>query len=403
MHVIAGSTALRILRALRCPGCYEGFVPLPNPSLSVRRVVLSDQIKPFSRPFADLSASSRLPGECADHESTLADEGFSPECALAARRLDFARFHGLGDFSQEKKLELGVFDASKRIHIKTAKTCLLSLKLPAGSLISIDHDLYVICPELVVIQIAGRSDVDAIDLAQIIMELCGTYSLYPSLEKEARSCSCSYGLQPVMAIATLRKYMQQTRLTKKGRQTLSAALCLVCEGSASPAETGLALMLSRAVDCGGYGFGSPLCNARLDFPDDMTEYASCGHYTIDLFWQDCLAGIEYESATFHFDPLAGLPREGLTWGQVDAWRASFIRKAELDRRRLREIQATGVQILPVVGSDLANLSALDRVAWALAYRQEDWCGVAASDHFSLLDRRRTRLMREVLRRRLFVW
>lgn len=123
-------------------------------------------------------------------------------------------------------------------------------------------------------------------------ELCGTYALNGSYLR---------GLMGRKAPLTTRKKLARfigNAQGLPGREQAARALRYICEGSASPMETALAMILGLPPSLGGYGIGMPQMNYKVDTVSRrldlyQTEYRKC-----DLFWGPSLT-VEYDGAWDH--------------------------------------------------------------------------------------------------------
>ena len=325
---------------------------------------------------------------------TLADEGFPFQDIEVNMRLELWQLGNVGAFTPERPLELAVFDRNRRTRGKKYRTRELPQTLPADALVRVNPNLYFVCPELIVSQMAPK--LSAIQLAKLIMELCGTYSL--SLAGDQRK-GAKYQLEPVTSLERINRYAKLTKV-RGGAKTLREALRYGLEGSASPGETTLALMMSLPPELGGYGFAKPALNASLTVPDEHIGRVGGTKYSLDAFWQEAYTDLEYESVEFHLDPLVAaslvVARDGKydSDPSVETWRREYIAKADADRRRLRDLQYLGIHVIPVTSFDLSNVRRFDQVAHALAKNiegpgtkgLEDWA--ADLDECAYRERRR---------------
>jgi len=345
MHILAAGTALRALRAIR----YRDVgIWLPNPEID------------------DIHLTGKK----------LADTGIDFRSATTNKRADTFRLGDIGTFSQARPLELAVFDPNRKHVRKTVRANLLRTDLPASALIRVDPSLWITCPELTVMLLAKRLAV--IELAQVIMELCGSFSLHP--DPSARDEPPRYGLPPVMSLASLADFAQVTRV-RGDKATLRTACQLACAHAASPMEANVTLLLSAPPDLGGYGFPKPSLNAPFTPPEEDRPHLSQQSYALDLFWQDCLADIECESTGYHLDPLTANAQDG----SLEAWRSERILKEESDRRRMRELQYLGLQVIPVTSYDLRSEDRTRGIARALARRFQTCGSTDVSDIITRID------------------
>ena len=128
-------------------------------------------------------------------------------------------------------------------------------------------------------------------------ELAGTYRL-GGLSNPAASYDC----EPVMTAESLRALLANVGPSPAARRATVVAN-LMLEGSASPMETALALMLTLPVDFGGFGIKKPQLNAviELDGKDGGPRIAKP-----DFLWADERLALEYDSAEFHAEKGAAL-------------------------------------------------------------------------------------------------
>ena len=382
MHILAGESALRALRAVRCR---ELAVPITRLTPQPQEARLPGQGKATSP-----SSEQVFPSDL----RTLADEGFPFRDVETNMRLELWQLGDVGPFTPKSPLELVVFDRIHRTRGKKYRTRELPQTLPVDALVRVNPNLYFVCPELIVAQMAPS--LPAVQLAKLIMELCGGYSLSPADDQRRKA---KYQLEPVTSLERIKRYAKLTKV-RGGAKTLREALGYALEGSASPGETLLALMLSLPRELGGYGFAKPVLNASLKVPDEHIGHVGGLRYSLDAFWQDAYTDLEYESAEFHLDPLAAASlvaaKDGMRGSDpsMEMRRREYIAKADADRRRLRDLQFLGVHVIPVTPFDLSDVRRFDQVAHALAKNTEglgakgleDWA--ADIDEASYRERRR---------------
>ena len=389
MHVLAGESAFRALRAARFRGL---SIALPEPALRQQIALLPGQ-RPNSDDISDDVPPSVSP--------TLADSGFDFARVESNAKVELWRLGDVGDFTEEHPLELGVFDAGRTRRRKRSHRVVLSRDLPTDALIHVDPTLCFVCPELIVLHMA--SQLDAIALAQLIMELCGSYSPSPVPDDDGKS-HCAYELPPVTTLGSIGSFARRFR-HRGGTRTLHDALDLAMEGAASPAEANLALAMSLPRELGGYGFPKPALNPKLDVPGEEQGRVGGGRYFLDAFWQGAYADLEFESTEFHLDPLVAarlvVARDAGRHDdpEAESMRREYIAKADADRRRLRDLQCLGLQVIPVTSFDLQSVHRMDQVAYALARqfaRHARHARLDADRWFASLDERAWREARHKL-------
>ena len=129
--------------------------------------------------------------------------------------------------------------------------------------------------------------------AVVACEFAGTYRL-PAGEKNV-----SYRASRLMSSASLASAIAEMGETSGTRR--AARVCdLTLEGSASPMETVLGLMLTLPVEYGGFGIERPQLNCPVDVSSCREEgLADRDVVTPDFLWPEQRVAIEYDSDEFH--------------------------------------------------------------------------------------------------------
>lgn len=173
-------------------------------------------------------------------------------------------------------------------------------EIPARSLHPVDfgagraRGIYVCSPELALLQMsaAGLSLVEFIELG---MELCGTYRMLDG--------AAIYGCEPLMDSASLRAFLARAR-GLPGLDEARRAAPWVMDGSASPAETDLAISFALPWRYGGANLGVPLLNHEIRLNEEGRAILGCDTMRPDqLFVGPRVAGLgfpcEYDSVEYH--------------------------------------------------------------------------------------------------------
>ena len=390
MHILTGESSLRALRACR----YRGFaVALPEPALPHRHAFLPGQ---------EHNDDPEDDAETTFDSKSLATSGFDFARVETNAKVELWRLGDVGAFTKENPLELGVFERSKTRTRLRSRVRMLSRDLPADALVRVDPTLYFVGPELIVLQMASQTS--DVELAQIIMELCGSYTPSPVPDDNGKT-PCLYKVSPVTTIARIRAYIDRFR-QRGGKQVLHSALGMALEGAASPAETNLALAMSLPRSMGGYGLPISSINASVSAPDDERNNVGGDSYALDVFWQDAYADLEYESTEYHLDPLAAASlvaardERDSADPEVVAWRRERIAKADADRRRMRDLQYLGLLVIPVTNFDLLSVHRMDQVARSLVRRYEQVSTSTMDEWRDALDEKAWRDSRLVLLQKL---
>lgn len=201
---------------------------------------------------------------------------------------------------------------------RTIVTHVNTAELPKGSFVKLRDGLYVVSPELCLVQMARYlSDAQLVELA---MNLCASYYIHPFTEKIERR------KYQVAKPASLADYANKSSL----RGSLKVANCmpLVLSGSRSPVETKLSILLRKVTSRGGEGFPVHALNHYVS-ADDRVNVAEQDDFYIDIAYTKQHVGIEYYGEEFHKD-------------------------SAKDRRRLNALRAMGWNILTLEKQQLYN-------------------------------------------------
>lgn len=286
---------------------------------------------------------------------------------------------------------------------KTAHFHVWSGALPAGSLLCVGPDLLISGPELAIVQLCsahgkldalldahasavsaevgllvelGLDDRPTVDhplewerirrlvaAVTVACELAGTYRLGQG------GRPVSYGARPLMDAEGLRRVADEVG-TSPGTRRACRVSELMVEGSASPMETSLALMLSLPVEFGGFGLAKPLLNQPIDVSGHRGALSERDTVTPDLLWDAAMVALEYDSAEFH-------AQAGARRSRVDAVRANIL--TALDYRVLRatsetirtlpELSLLARQLARVLGLELAEPTPLQELRRRKLYMQ----------------------------------
>lgn len=197
------------------------------------------------------------------------------------------------------------------------------------------ESILVSCPEACLTQLAA--DFNVIHLMKIGFELCGTYRLDPSSEVGFRKA------KPLCSSASFRRFVSKMP-PSDGLKNARRAASFIKDGSASPMETCLALMLGLPTSLGGYGLGMPEMNTAISAPAGTRTLMSYHQYHCDLYWPDEQVAVEYNSRQFHLNEQA----------------------VARDSSRMNDLAAYGITALSVTRQQIANPREMDSVAQLVA-------------------------------------
>lgn len=208
--------------------------------------------------------------------------------------------------------------------------------LPANQrcFFALGSNIFIASPELCFAQLAkGHS---SIELMKVGFELCGTYSIDLSNRIGFRN------RRPLTTKAAISKLLNS--LPNNCPVAAREAARFICDGSASPMETCLALLLGLPARFGGYGLGMPQMNARVEIGERKVSSTNYGAYHCDLFWPESNVALEYNSRAFHINEKA----------------------AERDASRVNDLLDSGIKSIAVTRAHVADPAKMDIVAHALA-------------------------------------
>lgn len=163
--------------------------------------------------------------------------------------------------------------------------------IPNGSFIPISGKLLMSMPEFCFLQMASQTT-----LANLVLlgyELCGTYAMPKGSVSRRREGT----LTTRDRLVAFLEESEGMRGVKRARRAASYVL----DGSASPMESILAMMLCLPYGMGGYGLPLPVLNCRIDVPSSVRKLTDKSYYRCDLCWPDARLAVEYDSAFYHFD------------------------------------------------------------------------------------------------------
>lgn len=187
---------------------------------------------------------------------------------------------------------------------------------PRRSFIVVNDDLLVTGPEFLFCNLAARRDLDAVDLAVLGYELCGTYVLDDSWDGLTNTA------ENMTSVAKIER-MVASRAGCAGIGKAREALSLVRDGSNSPMETVLCALLAFPRRFGGYGLGPVSLNHRVATADG-TRY-------VDVAFPEAGLGLEYKGRAFH-----------------------SLEQVGRDDRRQNKVVGTGMTIINVWYEDLVQ-------------------------------------------------
>lgn len=215
-------------------------------------------------------------------------------------------------------------------------TCHVISNHPRRSFIELEPSLYLATPEACFLHLAAH--IPLMNLILIGFELCGSYALNP------RDPGNGFlALEPRMTSKSLQAYLARAGKQKGIARARKAASFLV-DGSASPRETALVLLLCLPTSLGGYGLPAPRLNHPITVSPEYPGHNAVAVIRCDLYWPGKAFELEYDSDLHH---------SGASKINKD-----LIRRSKLELRNIRSVSVTNQQIHnPATFDELARVTA----------------------------------------------
>lgn len=173
-----------------------------------------------------------------------------------------------------------------------------------GTLCKIGNGMFVLTPEVCFCQVAGviattlKGRLDqhlyVVVLARLGIELCGSYSLSTSRRGFVDR-------EPLTSVSRLLATAYELH-DSYGKGRVWEALRWIVDGSRSPKETDLYLILCLPATLGGFALPRPILNHAIDVRSVregfFARWPTC---TVDLYWPYAHLVVEYDSKTNHED------------------------------------------------------------------------------------------------------
>ena len=329
-----------------------------------------------------------------------------PENCISGQRA--FRDHRIGEHLSAlgltvRPVDLLVPAQGTRSNGKRARFHVWSGPLPRRSLLDLGAGLLVSAPELVVMQLcsaqgkldalldahsdAVREEVElasAFDLVErpvidhplkwerirrlvaatvIACEFAGTYRLAAG-EKDISYRAPRLLSAELLAGAT--SEVGTTQGTSRARRVCE----LMLEGSASPMETVLGLMLTLPVDYGGFGLEKPQLNHPIDVSPHRGSLTDRDVVTPDFLWEGRGVALEYDSDGFHAARgAAQLERDAVRANTLAALGFRVFRVTTQMLRTLPGLTLLAHQLAPALGAELEPTTPLQDLRRRKLYLQ----------------------------------
>ena len=264
--------------------------------------------------------------------------------------------------SAQSKLHILVKDTAQRVRMSTIRSHTCKAALPPGSIIWLDENTTMPCPELLFVQMAETASLPALVL--LGHELCGNFSRFAD---NPIAGPVTDMLPAATSVDKLRHYLDTLKQVP-GIMKAREAVNHIADHAVSVPEAILATMYALPPSESGYGMGPITLNRQIDVTHDLAANIISTRFP-DILFPFAPVGINYDGEG-HLDP-AGLAKAARTAERADAQEklqaeqalvakiAEVREKAIDDIRRTRELAASGFIVFPATKEDLFEWGQLD--------------------------------------------
>jgi len=227
------------------------------------------------------------------------------------------------------------------------KTHIRRVPLPERSFYRLDENVYVASPELCLMQLSSKlSEPQVVKLA---LEMCGSYALDTTMPIEDGLFDTLIGYEdespgivkrPALTSASKLGAYAKRLLKENSRARGAHLLRYVANGSASPRETALFMLLCMPPRFGGYGLAVPELNRRIKLTLREQLMVGARHFDCDLYWGHPRIAVEYDSRLHH----------------------TAQEKQERDAIRRNMLQYKGVQVITATRKQVNSANEFDKLA-----------------------------------------
>ena len=208
-------------------------------------------------------------------------------------------------------LDITVSNSNARRRTKSFVYRVYAGDLPKGSVIDIGDGVCIASPELCFMQMAG--ELSLVELVQLGMELCGSFSIGSIRSDRAGKHGDDPNRQVLSQDDNSQTLYEQPALTStrklralltrmagtNGKKKSLSALRHIADGSASPMEANLIILLTLPYRLGGYGLSMPKLNQHFDLTQEARRATGRNYLKCDLYWPEARVAVEYDSDMFH--------------------------------------------------------------------------------------------------------
>jgi hypothetical protein len=217
-----------------------------------------------------------------------------------------------------------VSNADERVGRCNVVYTMRSQPLPTTSFFEVAPGLCVASPEFVYVQMANKLELPL--LVKLGFELCGTYS--PLLDENLRPIQRN---EQLATAGSIKAFLEEASWLPGAKKAKLAAQYLL-EGSASPRETDMAILLSLPYRHGGYGLEPPHMNYSIELDNSARTLTGQSCAIADLCWPEHKLDVEYDSTEWH----------------------SSVQQVEHDKSRANALGHMGYKVVFVTNGQMSN-------------------------------------------------
>lgn len=187
-------------------------------------------------------------------------------------------------------VDLLVVRSRKRPNTDCVRVHSLRNGLPPKSVFACSPSVCIVSPEVCIAQ--GAESLDWMTLLLLLFEFCGYYTVPdPRMRRMQQRL-------PLTSVARVEAHLVEMG-DFPGLRNLRKALKFASDGSASPRETAVFLLLSLPRTYGGYGLKRPVMNAEVRLSTRAAKAFGSSSYCADLLWPDERIIVEYDGIDGH--------------------------------------------------------------------------------------------------------
>lgn len=240
--------------------------------------------------------------------------------------------------------------------------------LPNGSFLRVSDEIWIPCPELLFVLMGSL--LPPADHLAVGLELCGEFTLNAMQPMVGRT---TFGVPQANTAAEIGSFLRgSSRIHLWGMKQAKRMSALLSDDAWSPMEASVTVPLALGIEDRGYGLGPITLNKRIS--SSLKFSGSRLSRVPDILFTGTHIGLNYDGAG-HL-PLEAIANAGINLGinPGDGYRERELASATRavrdkfldDRRRDRELLASGLQVISITSEDLYEPGGLDQVArWAI--------------------------------------